>query len=243
MGLRAPAERSLLTDDLLAFYRKNGYCLIENVLTEPDCEKYRRYAETIAEKQAHKYSPVINPDRSYPLFRDLLCLKAIVRILEKLQGGRIMALQSLFYFKPPGSLGRDLHQDNFYARTDPDGLVGTWIAIDDSDRENGGLVAYPGSHREGLLDVVVDEERKKTNAGDFQNDRGVYCQAPPQYSKVYVSAPAGSVVLMHGHLIHGSENNLSKTRFRRAFAGHYAKEGLAFTPGHHAKRTRIDVYD
>ena len=56
-----------------------------------------------------------------------------------------LGVQSMFYFKPPGARGQDLHQDNFYLRVKPGTCIALWLAIDDADRENGGMVVVPGS--------------------------------------------------------------------------------------------------
>lgn len=239
-----PVSELSLSPQQLDFYRSNGYLVLESVMKPEDCAQYLECAERIAQGRTLRYTPIINPHQLDPLFKDLLRHPVILRTLEALLGSRVHALQSLFYFKEPGSLGRDMHQDNFYARTDRDAFMGTWISLEASDRENGGLVVYPGSHREDLLEIVEDVERRKTNIGDFQNDRGLFCPVPAhlESQKMYLSVPAGSMVFIHGHLIHGSEENHSRTRFRRIFAAHYIKQGYDFVPGKHAKRQIIDVY-
>ena len=165
----------------------------------------------------------------------------MVRCLETIQQSKIVALQSMVYYRPPGSLGRDLHQDSFYSKAEYGAYMGTWLPLEDTDAKNGGLVVYPGSHREPLLEVIEDEERKKTNTEGFPNDRGISCVVPHGYSKEYLSIKAGSVVFIHGNLVHGSEGNFSKTRFRRVFAAHYIKKGHSFLPGKHAHRQVIPV--
>ncbi len=234
--MNSSSARPFLSKALVDFYRREGYCVVEGILNPRECRQFIDLAGTLASTQEIKYVPVMNPDRQLPGFRKLLGHPKVVRCLEILQQSKIVALQSMLYYKPPGSLGRDLHQDNFYAKAEYGTYVGTWLPLEDADRGNGGLVVYPGSHREPLLEVTIDEERKATNTGDFLNDRGSPCAVPSDYSKEYLAVKAGSVVFIHGNLIHGSEENFSQTRFRRVFAGHYVKEGYSFLPGMHAKR-------
>ena len=40
-------------------------------------------------------------------------------ILTELMGDSPLAVQSMFYFKPPGARGQDFHQDNFYLKVKP----------------------------------------------------------------------------------------------------------------------------
>lgn len=226
----------------IEFYGKNGYCTIEGMIGENECNQLLEEAARIAEKQEVKFLPMMNPHQVSPPLAALLRRKNIIQSLELIIQSKVWALQSMFYFKPPGQLGRDLHQDNFYVRTERGAYVGIWIALEDADRENGCLVVYPGSQREELLEVVENSSAKATNAGTFQNDRGHQCIVPDGYQKVYLETSKGSVVFMHNYTIHGSEANLSRDRFRRSFVAHYIKMGSSFRPGNHAKRHPIDVY-
>ncbi len=57
------------------------------------------------------------------------------------------AVQTMFYFKPPGARGQALHQDQFYLRVDPGACVPAWLAIDRCDESNGCLASYLGRMR------------------------------------------------------------------------------------------------
>ena len=70
--------------------------------------------------------------------------------LHKLIGEEPVAVQSMFYFKPPKARGQELHQDNFYLRVKPGTCMAAWIAVDDVDAENGGMKVVPGSHHEEI---------------------------------------------------------------------------------------------
>src|SRR5690606_26656700 len=49
-------------------------------------------------------------------------------VLEACMEDEPVAVQSMFYFKPPGARGQDLHQDNFYLRVKPGTCCAAWIA-------------------------------------------------------------------------------------------------------------------
>jgi len=232
-----------LSKELVSDFHEKGFCTLDNVLISSECKKYIDFAKEIANKRQEPYNPYMNPDREYPIFRQLLCHPVIFRCLEMLLDTKVSALQSMLYYRPPGSLGRDMHQDNFYANTEKGAYIGTWLAFEESEKENGGLIAYPGSHQEDVLEIVEDKGRKQTVIGDFKNDRGKPCFIPENYEKTYLKTPAGACVFIHSNVIHGSEENYSKTRFRRVFAGHYIKQGYSFVSGTHAKRHVIDVYE
>jgi len=135
------------------------------------------------------------------------------------------AVQSMFYFKPPGARGQDLHQDNFYLRVKPGTCIAAWMAVDDADSGNGGMVVVPGSNK---LDIVCPTEADRTR---FFTDHHV--DIPAGMKEMPVSLKAGDVLFFNGSLIHGSYTNTSKDRFRRALICHYAPAAsLELSPGY-----------
>jgi len=231
-----------VTDKQLTFYRKNGYCVVQNIFSLAECQKAIDEAERLAKNQEVTYAPIMHPHQMSKLFYRLLSHAPLIHAMEILLGEKIWGLQSMLYYKKPGALGRDVHQDNFYARAKHHVYAGAWLAMDDADEENGCLFVYPGSQAEPLLDVVKNDERHNTVKDSFVNDRGRSCIVPGGYQKVYLPMKAGSVVFTDGNLLHGSAENRSKNRFRRAFISHYICQGNDFRRGEHARREIINVY-
>lgn len=124
-----------------------------------------------------------------------------------------IAAQSMFYFKPPGARGQDLHQDNFYLRVHPGTCIAAWVAIDAADEENGTLMVVPGSH---VMPIACPE--KADPARFFTTD---HVGVPEGMRAEAVPLKAGDVLFFNGSLIHGSYENSSADRFRRAFICHY----------------------
>jgi ectoine hydroxylase-related dioxygenase (phytanoyl-CoA dioxygenase family) len=158
--------------------------------------------------------------------------------------GEIYGMQTWAYFKPPGQLGRDQHQNAFYTGCGHNEIINTALALDNHDPENGAVWNYEGSHRLPTLPIEVDEERTKTNPAFWRNERGKPCVMPEghDFRKVEGYLRKGEVVLLHSHTVHGSEPNNS-TRMRRNFLGGYLKKGAKFNQGHQMKREPIDVYE
>jgi ectoine hydroxylase-related dioxygenase (phytanoyl-CoA dioxygenase family) len=125
-----------------------------------------------------------------------------------------VAVQSMFYFKPPKARGQDFHQDNFYLRVKPGTCIAAWIAIDDVDPENGGLMVAPGTQG---MEVVCPE--KTSERSKFFTDHHV--PIPAGYEATPVVMKAGDVLFFNGSLIHGSYPNQSADRFRRSLIFHY----------------------
>lgn len=138
----------------------------------------------------------------------------LMDILARLMQQPPLLLQTMVYFKPPGSRGQSFHQDNLYLRITP--VVAAWVALDPCDEENGAMEMVKGSHLLGLL----PREDADTDLS-FTDDQTVI---PPYLEKELIVMDPGDVVFFHGMAIHGSMPNKSSDRFRRSFICHYQGE-------------------
>lgn len=122
-------------------------------------------------------------------------------------------VQSMVIFKQPrigGEVG--MHQDASFLHTEPVSVTGFWFALEDADAENGCLVAVPGAHKGPLA------ERFRYHGDDLRMER-LADEHWREDDLVALEAPAGTLVVLHGLLPHGSAPNLSP-RSREAFALH-----------------------
>lgn len=206
--------------------------------------------------------PYLNPHKESKLFDKILKNPRIVKLAETLISTdmnipecEVEALQSWIYFKPPGELGRDIHQNIFYTHADWGTVLNISIAINDADRENGCLYYYPETHLDKVCypipDDLRDEERIKTNPGEWLNERGKPLFIPgtwvdgewvEKYPKIYASnCKAGSLSVIHSHVLHGSDDNKTKDKWRMAFLVGYTKRDSYVRSGG-LQRERINVY-
>jgi phytanoyl-CoA hydroxylase len=158
--------------------------------------------------------PHKHPNKSVgPLARKYLLDERIGAILRELLREEPVAAQSMFYFKPPGARGQALHQDNFYLRVKPGTCVAAWIAIDDADEHNGGMVCVPGT---GDMEVACPEKADPTRF--FTTE---HVEPPVGKTPRLIPLSAGDVLFFNGSVIHGSYPNTSTDRFRRSLILHY----------------------
>jgi phytanoyl-CoA hydroxylase len=168
-----------------------------------------------------RYPRIVHPHR-HPeveagrVARRLMTDRRILNVVQDLIGPAYGA-QSMFYFKPPTARGQALHQDNLFLRAHPETCLAVWIAIDDCDGENGGLIVLPGSHRIQILcpDEDADPEESFT-------DKTIH--VPDGVERVQTKMKAGDVLFFHGSLVHGSRSNRSADRFRRSLIFHYVPQ-------------------
>jgi len=120
-------------------------------------------------------------------------------------------------FKQPKIGGKvSIHQDSTFLHTKPHPCMALWFALEDVHEGNACLWVAPGSHREGIVsrfrrnkegtatykDQADADERPSWTYDDFDRDT---------YLEKWVSVPVkkGSVVLIHGSLVHMSDENES----------------------------------
>ena len=148
-----------------------------------------------------------------PLSMQYMLDERVKTVLAALMEDEPLAAQTMFYFKPAGARGQDLHQDNLYLRVKPGTCYAAWTAIDDADEDNGGMVLVPGSHK---TDIVCPEKSDPTIS--FTD---AHVPVPPGLQEKPTQLKAGDVLFFNGSVIHGSYPNRSTDRFRRAFISHY----------------------
>ena len=87
--------------------------------------------------------------KGHPAFLDIALDKELLDLVSCVIGDDIVMWGCQIFCKP-GSDGMEvpMHQDGQYWPIRPLATCTVWLAIDDSDRENGCLTVIPGSHRD-----------------------------------------------------------------------------------------------
>ena len=220
------------------FFGRNGYLKIDGLLAREEIDELGEHAMNLAmgrvdfsklegvTPRCEGNSPGAMEDmffrfiqfhRHLPLHEKYMLHARILDVLEVLIGPDVMAMQSMFFLKPPQQRGQAYHQDSFYIKTAPDTLCGAWIAIDDCDEENGCMYFIPGSN----FDPIYQDVAKPDDTGEFHIDL-TEIAGVDEHSEIPAIAKAGDVIFFHGHLIHRSKQNTSPDRYRRAYVCHYA---------------------
>ncbi|MSR15997.1 MAG: hypothetical protein EXR86_15905 [Gammaproteobacteria bacterium] len=267
----ASAEQFLnepgLKQQVIEEYRASGYVILSDVYDERVLSSMRKTWQNISEERgAHGKKPFVTllmAHNAYPEVADIVRHRPLVKCVEGLLGSRVEMIQSQLMFGAPGTSGFSPHQDNFYNRADPnDGIIAAWIALEPVDQQNGGLGVYPGSHKKGLVETRQDwlyllsrspdilkslvrlaSPRLRAEANDSGvMERFVYALPPTGLNLVGLSMEPGSVVFMHGDLIHSSFPNRTTDRARRSLLANYVRVGTSYASGRLTGRTRFELY-
>jgi len=230
-------------------WRYRGVSIL-NLLTESEVDAIGDELERIRVKRQEndidgewgEYDPFMYPHKESKLLTEMMKHPKIIEACEFLMDSKILGVQTWAYFKPPGQLGRDMHQNIFYTQCNTNEIINVSIALDNADPNNGSVWYLEGSHRLGRLPIEVDEQRAGSNPKNWRSERGKPCVLPKDHNFPHIDGylRKGQVALLHSNVIHGSEPNTSK-RFRRALLTGYIKEGAKFAAGAQMKRKPIDV--
>lgn len=152
-----------------------------------------------------------------PVFRKVSFSQKIQYISRCLKLRDPAIVQGMYIFKQPGIGGEVTpHQDGTFLYNEPLRLFGFWFPIDDATLENGCLWYVPGSH-------VTPITRRFMRTGRVGTDKLLEFKGEDKVfpDDAWVAAPVkkGSLVLIHGQVVHKSEKNLSENP-RHAYTFH-----------------------
>ncbi len=194
------------------FFKKNGYCIFKNVFSKNDAIKYKEEIYRIAEKErkssaAYLYGFNNSLQRVYNLinktkeFDYLVNNPLITSIMDDLFDRDTMHQKYVIAswhgnIINPGGAAQVVHVDSAVPEPLPEWIIRANVnyIVEDYTIENGATRCLPGSH------LFL----KKPNAKEIDKYKDKF---------VDLVAPAGSVVIWHGHLWHCSgENQSNKPR-------------------------------
>ena len=236
----APSEP--ITAERLEFYDQNGYLVVEEYFSREACDRLVHEADRLA---AGHYTNILDLHEKSVEFHQLLTHQGILSMADAIQKARMIPLGSIFFYcKPDNALenGSVFHQDNYAVKAPFGSYFVCAVALDDADASNGALLVYPGSHKLGDLANVPSKNFEFDETGRISKvyPIGNEVTVPEGYERVQLRYSRGSLIFIHGHLVHGAPKNPSSTKWRRKIYLHYIKNGDPFWPGWNAKRRLIE---
>lgn len=236
-------NKTVLTQEQIRFYDENGYLIIPDVCDDEECEKIKKAAAAVAEKE---YFAILNIHRRLDLFLNIMKDPVLVSMVKTLQRHKVVGLNDQYFYKRAGTpyakQAWNPHQDIAYVGAAHGTYIQLHIFLEDSQQVNGGLYYYPGSHREDVLPYEYRISwREEFDENGISHPGWLIKEIPPQYKKVDIIGPKGGICFQHGNIIHGSYPNLSENLSREQYSIAYLNEGESFTQGQTSIKIPIAV--
>ncbi len=226
--------------ELKSMYEEQGYAVARHLFAPDEVALLREHYMRLRAQGPHlgdlvgvdstsndplkRYPRMIHMHRWDDVSLGFLLDQRFHAILRALLRQDPYAVQTMLYFKPPGSRGQALHQDQYFLKAHPGTCLAAWLALDACDEANGCMQVVPGSHRWSILCT--------TKADTTLSFTDVTVPLPEGEFARPVLMEAGDVLFFGGSLVHGSFPNTTADRFRRALIGHYisgeAEQATAF---------------
>ena len=210
LNSRSPTADEVLQNHIQNL-EENGFTIVSDVLTEEELCFLRGAIDSIYAtydperdglRKVEGYHFASNLVNKGSFFESIFLRSPVYDLACHLLGEDciLSSLNSLEPLKNQGNQG--LHRDGPLAPdTGPIGANSLW-AIDDMNKANGATRLVPGSH-------TTDEPPPDDEAG-----------------VVYAEIPAGSVIVISAHILHGASANPSGHR-RRVMHGYFTRRGLS----------------
>ncbi len=175
---------------------EDGYLLVPQLVDDKTVSALAREHERFAPPGVPLSVQVQLVHRSRVIREFAVCGPQVALAVEVL-GPDVCFTHQQFICKGPEAAGSSdvpWHQDSGYGQLEPPTDLTVWIALDDTDEENGCLWVQPGSHRHGLV--------PHRSAGDL---RGAAVEGDGRP----VPMRRGDALMFGGRLLHRSLPNRS----------------------------------
>ncbi len=197
-----------LSSNQLKQYEDEGFVSPINIFSKEKAKEIRNQIELIEKELPGELdkSGRYNAHLISPLLDEVTHNSKILDAVESLIGKNILVCGTTLFIKNPNEKGYvSYHQDAKYIGLEPHNWVTAWVALTDSNEENGCMRMWPGSH----LDIKNHDE--KFNEENLLT-RGQTVENVPDNEVKSVELIAGQMSLHHPRIVHGSGVNKSNDR-------------------------------
>ena len=200
---------SNLSQEQINQYKEDGYIAPINVLSREEANEIKEEIERIEKDWPNELEGL---GRNYihlisPVFDKVCHNSKILDAVESIIGKNILVCGTTLFIKNPNEKGYvSYHQDAKYIGLEPHNWVTAWIAVTDSNENNGCMRMWPGSHKEKIKhhNQKFDENNLLTRGQTIEN---ISIE-----KTIPLILKAGQMSLHHPKVVHGSELNKSNDR-------------------------------
>ena len=200
---------SYLSANQLKQYEDEGFVSPINILSKEEAKEVRNEIELIEKELPEELekSGRYNAHLISPLLDKITHNPEILDAVQSLIGENILVCGTTLFIKNPNENGFvSYHQDAKYIGLEPHNWVTAWVALTDSNENNGCMRIWSGSHKDNLK-----QHEQKFNEGNLLT-RGQTVKNVPKEKTTPLVLTAGQMSLHHPTVVHGSDLNKSDDR-------------------------------
>ena len=197
-----------LSSNQLKQYKDQGYISPIEVLSCSEALEARKEIELIEKKMPNEIdkSGRYNVHLISPILDSIVHNSKILDAVESIIGKNILVCSTTLFIKNPNEKGFvSYHQDAKYIGLEPHNWVTAWVALTDSNENNGCMRIWPKSH------LHIKDHNEKFNEGNLLT-RGQTVENVPEDEVKSIVLKAGQISLHHPRVVHGSGINKSDDR-------------------------------
>ncbi len=210
-----------MTKELNAkLFKDNGWVKISNFTTKIEIKKIKKNINKFLSKNYKNYSGrdinFLSNKKNWKNVNSFHKLhdcdfilnfskkKKIEQLVKNLLNTKKIKLRASELFAKPKKHGLEVpnHQDNFYWCIKDAKALTMWIALEKTNKENGGVYYYDKSHKLGLLKHIPSY--KKGSSQMIKENLNL-----KKTKKSYPSLNPGDCLIHHSLVVHGSNKNYS----------------------------------
>ncbi|XP_028271316.1 uncharacterized protein LOC114442178 [Parambassis ranga] len=212
-------------------YNQQGFLSALPVLSETELREARQAFAELEDEFGEEYTQysLHNVHLKYPWVMNLTKHPHVLQVIKAVLGPDVILLDSRFICKYPALKPADIkeseqdvvkpdgedglpyvawHQDMRYWGIAGGPVLSVWLALDDSQRENGALQVIPGTHHSGML-----PHRQAIRPGNMLSvNQEIPEELVDAEKTVYCPLLAGQMSIHDGLLVHASDPNTSQRR-------------------------------
>jgi len=258
---RRKGENYLLLPEEIAAYRRDGYIVINDVLTEAEMAELDpwfdrfvagEFADDMGRDFCDMSQPYGTPMEKFQLVNAMLPSKYRPELANNIYHRISQAIASQLY--PGGTAAMDyeqflakrakqeraefaMHQDlGYWPKTKNTWTATFSLALSDSALENGCLQVVPGTNREPEL--RAHKPMGHDEGGSRDDSHTLVIESRPTDKVVYLPVKRGSMTIHDERIVHGSGGNLSP-HWRKTYVAAYRdaetirlERAMGFTHSH-----------